>query len=78
MRMYHPDLGLEVVFPDDPTCIAVQEEAGWVEAPEEKAPSGAHAPAPVKYAPVDPDAEADQKPKSGSKSTSAAQAKSKE
>ncbi len=55
MRMYHPNLGVERDFPDDPGCIAVQEESGWRPAPEPKRQSAAHEPEPVTYAPVEPD-----------------------
>lgn len=55
MRMYHPSLGVERDFPDDPGCIAVQEESGWRPAPEKKRQSPAHEPEPVTYAPVEPD-----------------------
>lgn len=71
MRMFHPHLGREAVFPDDDACIAVQEEAGWEKAPDEKATSPAHVPDPVTYAPVDPDEAA----QAGGKPTSAKSAK---
>lgn len=31
MRMRHPDLDAVIEIPDDPGCIAVHRDAGWVE-----------------------------------------------
>jgi hypothetical protein len=55
-RLYHPDLGVEIEVADDESVIAIHAEAGWLPAPEREASSPAHAPDPVKYVPVEPDA----------------------
>lgn len=60
IRMYHPDLGVEIEALDEPQA-AVYAESGWKAAPEPKARPG-YEPEPVRYAPVVSDGKADEKP----------------
>lgn len=53
MRLYNPKNGHEFVTnSDDEWHVQVYLDMGWLPAPEPEAPSPAHAPEPVTYAPV--------------------------
>jgi hypothetical protein len=56
MRLYHPNrkppANEYVTESDDELHVQVYLDAGWLPAPEPEAPSPAHAPEPVSYAPV--------------------------
>ena len=67
MLMYHPELGTEHDFPDDPDCIAAQEKVGWLPARERTKRPG-YEPEPPTYPPVAPADDEAAKPK-GRKAT---------
>ncbi len=68
IRMYHPDLGVEIEALDEGQA-AVYAESGWKPAPEPETRPG-YEPEPVRYAPVTSDDKAGEKPaKRPSKST---------
>jgi hypothetical protein len=62
--MYHPNIGVEVIVPDDEGCIAVMQEADWLLSPEPVVVPGFE-PFSVTYEPVieQPPEEVDDLPK---------------
>jgi len=63
-RMYHENIGVEVIVPDDEGCVEVMEEAGWLLSPDPIVVPGFE-PFSVTYAPVieQPPEEFDNAPK---------------